>query len=97
MALEPSILEVEEIYIHLQNVYIWTDQCNVIYQLSNFSIKCCEGESIVYFQFFLEFLFLYFYLVISTELHKHARVKIQASHKASVINGYWKTQSFCKY
>ena len=80
MALEPSILEVEEIYIHLQNVHIWTDQCNVIYQLSNFSIKCCEGVKYCIFPFFVEFLVLYFYLVISTELHKHARVKIEASH-----------------
>jgi len=43
MALEPSILEVEEIYIHLRIVHIWTDPCNVIDQLSNFRIKCCEG------------------------------------------------------
>ena len=80
MALEPSILEVEEIYIHLWNVQILTNPCNVINQLSNFRIKCCEGVKCCRSPIFVEVLVLYSYLVISTELHKHARVKIEASH-----------------
>ena len=35
MALEPSMLEVEEIYMHLLNVQIWTDPSTVINQLLN--------------------------------------------------------------
>ena len=80
MALEPSIFEVEENHIHLRNVNIWTDPCNVINQLLNIRIKCCEGVEYCIFPIFVEFLVFYIYLVISTELHKHARIKIEASH-----------------
>ena len=89
---------VELILKHLQNLQIGTDPWKVINQLLDFRVKCCEGAKFHYFPiFFKKFFLIFSYLVISMELHKHAKVKIKASHKASVINGYWKTQSFCKY
>ena len=52
MALEPSMFEVEEIYMHLKNVQIWNNPYNAINQLLNFRIKCCEGVNNCYFPIF---------------------------------------------
>ena len=91
MALEPSILEVEDIYIHLQNVHIWTDQCNVIYQLSNFSIKCCEGVKYCIFPIFCRifgslFLFSHFHRASQACQSQNRSFPLSFSHQILLEN-----------